>query len=128
MFEALQEYHREQGHFRVSKDPPLRPGLRRWVLRQRWEQRNGSLHKDRFERLSEIGFPWGLQEEPRWEQKYSELAAYKQQYGHCNVPSHWPQNKTLGLWVMHQRRAKRFATSRPEHIQKLDELGFEWRS
>ena len=37
---------------------------------------------------------------------------------------HWPPNKTLGLWVMNQRLGR----GRPEHIQKLDELGFEWRS
>src|SRR4051812_31151104 len=40
---------------------------------------------------AEINKP-GCQEEPRWEQRYAELPAYRQQFGHSNVPSHWPQN------------------------------------
>ncbi len=128
MFEALQDFHRQSGHFWVTEDPPSRPGLRRWALHQREYRRHGILRENRFQRLNEVGFPWGLQENPRWEQRYAELAAYKQRCGHCNVPSHWSQNKTLGLWVMNQRLAKRLGRSSPEHIIKLNELGFEWRS
>lgn len=126
MFNLLEAFHGQHGHFRVTEDPPGRPGLHRWVLHQRECWKKGKLQPWNGKRLKEIGFPLEQAEEPRWEQRYAELAAYKERHGHCNVPSHWAENKALGSWVMTQRRRKRLGRLREEQIKRLEGLGFEW--
>ncbi len=39
----------------------------------------------------------------QWNERYSELLAYKSELGHCNVPYHWPSNPPLSQWVKRQR-------------------------
>ena len=79
-----------------------------------------------------------LHHQQKWDRRFAELEAFKNCFGHCVVRvtglkmfhliGRRTQNKSLGFWVMHQRLAKRRGKVRPEHIQKLNELGFEWRS
>jgi hypothetical protein len=38
-----------------------------------------------------------------WEQRYKDLIAFRKEYGHCFVPSHWPHKEPLALWVKRQR-------------------------
>jgi hypothetical protein len=59
-----------------------------------------------------------------WEAKLSELKLFSKRFGHCNVPQYWPENKSLGCWVIHQR-AYKYRIS-PKRIEKLDKLGFIW--
>lgn len=34
---------------------------------------------------------------------YRKLAAFKKRFGHCRVPSNWPEDRTLAAWVERQR-------------------------
>ena len=62
-----------------------------------------------------------------------QLAEYRNQYGDCNVPVGWPDNKSLGNWVQRQRLCKGkfdqdmlFSHLTKERIVALDSLGFVW--
>eukprot|EP00980_Cylindrotheca_fusiformis_P029670 scaffold23675_cov108-Cylindrotheca_fusiformis.AAC.8 len=63
----------------------------------------------------------------KWDLRFNELAAFKAEYGHCNVPQQYTSNKALSQWVRrqryHRRRTGRISSSR---IRRLDELGFIW--
>lgn len=75
------------------------------------------------------------------------LLLFKEKHGNCNVPYDYPQDTILGHWVNHQRhqytiykaeqekgamidyskkRKRCVRTIRPELIQFLDSIGFEW--
>lgn len=75
------------------------------------------------------------------------LLLFKEKHGNCNVPYDYPQDTILGHWVNHQRhqytiykaeqekgamidyskkRKRCIRTIRPELIQFLDSIGFEW--
>ena len=41
--------------------------------------------------------------ETTWDRHYTDLIAYKQQHGHCNVPRSYKENTSLGKWVSRVR-------------------------
>ncbi len=61
-----------------------------------------------------------------WDEKFGELQAFKDHYGHCSVPSRWPENKQLGMWVSTQRLLARGGKLRRERTERLSDLGFIW--
>ena len=67
-----------------------------------------------------------------WLIRYEELIAFKQQHGHCNVPTRYVQNKSLGLWVSTQRHQYGLLCKgessciTAERIAALEKIGFEW--
>jgi hypothetical protein len=62
----------------------------------------------------------------------SELADYRKNHGHCNVPYNYSENAKLSKWVgtqrynyrMHLEGKRSFITT--FRIQELESLGFEW--
>jgi hypothetical protein len=54
------------------------------------------------------------------------LAEFKKKHGHCNVPSKYLPNPSLGIWVGNVRRRKKLGGRDPELACRLDELGFSW--
>ena len=67
-----------------------------------------------------------------WLRRYDELIAFKQQHGHCKVPQSYSQSKTLGVWVMTQRKQYRLlwkgesSCMTAERQAALEKIGFEW--
>ena len=57
---------------------------------------------------------------------YQALQEYKQKHGHCNVPTKYPDNPQLGIWVGHQRTSKKNGKLSSDRIQKLEVIGFSW--
>jgi hypothetical protein len=55
-----------------------------------------------------------------WEKNIGALCHFKAQHGHCNVPSRYPENKSLANWVHNVR--SRLLTQ--EQVRQLKELGF----
>jgi hypothetical protein len=119
--------------------------LAQWVITQRWSKRNLDHGKPnarmtvaRVIKLAELGFEWerpgnGGCKEPQWDSWLAQLAAYKAQHGHCNVPYSWPENPQLGKWAGRQRtnkkevdRGERAPHMSAERVAKLNALGFEW--
>eukprot|EP00934_Nitzschia_sp_Nitz4_P002865 Nitzschia sp. Nitz4//scaffold231_size31564//27935//28873//NITZ4_007944-RA/size31564-processed-gene-0.32-mRNA-1//1//CDS//3329543305//2855//frame0 len=80
------------------------------------------------------GPAYTLQQAGRWQQRFMELAHFKNEYGHCCVPSHWPQNHSLAQWVKRQRSQRKLkqegrrSNMTPQREQALTEMGFVWDS
>ena len=86
------------------------------------------LSSERIQRLNELGFAWDPNAE-RWKQGFSELAIFKEEFGHCRVLRSFntASNYTLGSWVSKQRTAYNKDQLTPERIQRLGDLGFVWK-
>ena len=61
----------------------------------------------------------------RWNEKYTELAAFEREHGHVSVPPRDPF-VDLNKWVVYQRKRRRLGTMSPEQEVKLDKLGVCW--
>ena len=72
------------------------------------------------------------QQEGQWQQRYSELVAFKEEHGHSCVPSHWPRNVALALWVKRQRsqfklkEEGKHSNMTDARENALNALGFVW--
>ena len=66
--------------------------------------------------------------EDLWEKSYTELAAYKDHFGHCNIPINYDANPSLGAWAFSQRMAHKKDKLSQDRIDKLNELGFSFGS
>lgn len=70
----------------------------------------------------------------QWNERYMELMEYRSQYGHCNVPYHWPDNKPLSQWVKRQRhqhklkKESKHSNLTDDRELLLERLGFVWDS
>jgi hypothetical protein len=68
----------------------------------------------------------------KWEVHWSQLKAYKEKFGHSQVPTHFSDNPKLGRWVHTQRHQRRLllkgkkSCMTPERIALLDQLEFSW--
>ena len=137
MYNELVEYKEEHHHCVVPKRYPPNKTLGTWVDTQRQECRKkkkgkpSSMTPGRIQKLEEIGFVWNVREAD-WLEMYNELVEYKEEHHHCVVPKRYPPNKTLGTWVITQRKEYRKkkegkpSSMTPGRIQKLEEIGFAW--
>jgi hypothetical protein len=75
-----------------------------------------------------------LHQAGKWQDRFNELVKFKEEYDHCCVPSHWPQNSPLAQWVKRQRSQWRLkyegkhSNMTNERERTLSELGFGWDS
>jgi hypothetical protein len=89
------------------------------------------LTSDEMMVLNHVNFPWRLPQEVKWNQQYEELVKYCSNHNNCNVPHNVPH---LGEWVNNQRRLKKmYAAGKKssltiKRIEKLNTLGFDWRT
>ncbi len=85
---------------------------------------------ERVEMLNQIDFVWHVN---TWNERYEELKAFKDQFGHFLVPTDY-QNKQLRPWITTQRSHYRFLQEgKPsqltdERIEMLDKIGFPWKT
>ena len=56
----------------------------------------------------------------------NELAEFKREFGHCNVPRSYKRNPQLGRWCDTQRQLLKNGKLSQDRIDKLYELGFTW--
>eukprot|EP00521_Asterionellopsis_glacialis_P007304 CAMPEP_0195282632 /NCGR_PEP_ID=MMETSP0707-20130614/1423_1 /TAXON_ID=33640 /ORGANISM="Asterionellopsis glacialis, Strain CCMP134" /LENGTH=279 /DNA_ID=CAMNT_0040341631 /DNA_START=8 /DNA_END=844 /DNA_ORIENTATION=+ len=99
MFQRLLEYKNKHGDclvpVRYKKD--LKLGA--WVRNQRIRRKSCS--KERFERLTSIGFLWSVkepQQQQAWKTMYKRLLVYKARFGDCLVPQRYREDPKLGAW------------------------------
>ena len=129
MFGQLERFAQEHGHAEVPKGYAGEPGLWGWVANQREARNGGRLRADRRERLERIGFAWrdtGRSHAQRWEDRFTQLLAFRERHGHCRVPAKWREDAAFGHWVYNQRLFKSTGKLNAERIRRLDEIGFEW--
>mmetsp|Transcript_16748 Transcript_16748/g.24760 ORF Transcript_16748/g.24760 Transcript_16748/m.24760 type:complete len:270 (+) Transcript_16748:203-1012(+) len=137
-FQKLLRFRKQHGHCHVPCVYNADPSLARWVKRQRYHYylyangKQSPIKCDRIEKLEEIGFIWHAQE-ALWQDRLNELLSFKKMYGHCVVPTNYPENQTLATWVKFQRRQhKLHEQGRPSYmsaarIAVLEKHGFEWK-
>ncbi len=137
MLARLQRFAAEHGHTRVPQAFADDPKLGNWVSTQRYFFRKGRLSADRIKALNEVGFVWTINSsvapealantfDDRWQAMLGELRRYREQFGHCRVPSGWDGNPRLANWVSVQRRARKQHRVSPDRIAQLEALGFAW--
>lgn len=135
-YKELLEFHKKHGHAAVPHTFPENPQLARWVKRQRRQyklrrdNRQSTMTTERLEMLNSVGFIWDSHD-VNWREKLDSLGKFRQERGHCNVPSNY-RDKKLATWVKCQRRQYKLywdgkpSAMSPERIMELEKLGFEW--
>ena len=111
--------------------------LAQWVKRQRYqyklkmEGRHSTLTDERLQILQELGFVWDSHG-AAWEERLNELRSFWMAHNHCNVPSKYPENHQLSIWVKCQRRQYKLlmrgqrSNMTQQRINDLERLGFVW--
>jgi hypothetical protein len=70
----------------------------------------------------------------QWNERFQDLCQFRQEYGYCCVPSHWPKNPPLAQWVKRQRYQYKIknegqhSTMTEDREKLLEQLGFVWDS
>jgi superfamily II DNA or RNA helicase len=123
-FGLLEAFAELEGHCRVFPKYQTTDGYRlgQWVNSQRSNKESMSPErKARLETLS--GWSWEPREE-KWEEKFSELLAYKVQHRDVNVPT--DTSNKLWVWVRIQRQSGSKGVLSKDRLQRLVEIGFNW--
>ena len=125
MLSRLDNFKKEFGHCRVPYSWEKDKQLALWVLRQRKMNLQGKILDYRRQLLNQIGFTWAIQEtyDEQWENYFRQLANFKTEFGHCNVPG---KNIKLVSWIERQRLTKKKNLLASQREQRLNELGFIW--
>ncbi len=132
----LEAFRERYGQVRVSKRDAAWPGLGGWLEKQRSVWRAGTLPPERVARLEALGVESqimtdrvpGTEAAARWEKRCAELMRFREQYGHCDVPSILVGNQVLADWVHSQRSNHRLGRMTRQHRERLEAVGFTWRS
>ncbi len=85
------------------------------------------MSSERIALLEKVGFEWtgGV---ATWDERFAELCAYKERFGHTLVPVKWKENPLLGGWVSAQRYKGNQGKLNKEYEGRLNSIGFEWKA
>ena len=138
-------FKEEFGHCYVPRSYADNPSLGHWCnvminsynKIQKGMKTNSNLSQGRIERLEEIGFQWQVltDYDKAFEKRCRELISFKEEFGHCNVPTSYANNPSLGKWCSNKRTAhnkiqKGVNTNSnlsQGRIERLEEIGFQWK-
>ena len=134
-FERLKAFKEETGHFHLPKRDPLS----QWARDQRTQKAkqdkgmSSTLTPERREALESIGFPWRLWTKKTWEERITDLEAFRQANGHCDVPIRRDVPQSMATWVDEQRKLYRLKHLKGKKTALTDEreaqltaMGFSW--
>ncbi len=125
MFNRLLEFKKLHGHCSVPSHSYHCKSLARWVDRIRKIYRLGRLSRERIHRLDGVGFTWHPAAS-NWDERLSELAAFKQRHGHCRVGCSGKSGAKLESWCQHLRERRRKGRLTPAQVGQLSDLGFDF--
>lgn len=139
MFSRLTEFHVANGHVRVPQIYPADKKLGLWVTTQRRKRRLEKLTASQIEKLNGLGFVWGFSGndevgegsritpfDHRWSAMLAMLCEFREEHGHCRVPTAWAKNRRLASWVSVQRQRKKQNKLHEDRVALLESLGFDW--
>ena len=113
-------------HSRISCHSKDYPSLGDWIHKQR--RRKDSLSKEQIKLLNNVNFVWPedirKEKNKRWLLLFKRLENFKREKGHCNVPSQYLPDKTLGKWVDGLRIRRQYLEE--WKTKKLKVIGFKW--
>lgn len=136
-FQELCKYKDHHGDCLVPHNWRENVPLAKWVKRQRYqyklkkEGKHSTMSDAREIALEQVGFRWEYHK-VAWEERLKELHEFREEKGHCNVPSTYPENPQLSVWVQCQRRQYKLyckgerSYMTEERIEKLRGLDFVW--
>jgi superfamily II DNA or RNA helicase len=86
------------------------------------------LFPDQIKRLDDIGFIWNIIKEDPFEKGFQETLLYKEKTGNPNIPEGYKtlKGRPLGYWQANQRSNYKRGLLSPDHIKRLDDIGFIW--
>ena len=136
-YQDMVEFRQRHGHCLVPLNHAENPSLAHWVKRQRYQYslklfgKHSTLTEERQAMLELLNFIWDSHG-AQWEERYQELIQFVRYYGHPNVPTKYPKNPKLSIWVKCQRRQYKLYHQRgpqhsnitPERIERLSQIGF----
>lgn len=139
MLNELIDFKKQYGHCDVPARYPPNTALGAWVAHQRVMKQQAERSKQsppamtlkRIQMLDAIGFIWDSYQ-ATWEKMFRELVAFKQEFGHCEVPSRYSANPALATWVARQRgQYKAYRKNEPngmspQRVALLEAQGFKW--
>lgn len=117
-FRGLVTFKEEHGHLNIPKSNKK---LYKFKGRQIHLYNLNKLSQNRIDMLNSIGIVWDIFEE-LWNTRYMELAEFKEEHGHLNVPDN-EEYKTLSTWVKTQKRNNNAGKLTPERKKLLSDLG-----
>ena len=124
-FAQLLVFKQKFGHCSVPLSKANRTSLSHWVNWQREMLRTGRIASAREARLTSLGFLWN--KSCLWTIHFLELARFRMDFGHCDVPRRWAQDPHLGSWVSWLRQTrKRNKILAARRVEMLESLGFRW--
>jgi hypothetical protein len=120
----LKEFHRINGNCKVIRKYHNKQ-LAYWVGSQRKYYNKGLLNKDRVDKLNELNFEWGPDEQ--WLLRFKELQNYYEKFGTSDVPRRYKTNNfSLGSWAVTTRILYKKGELSKEQIDLLEGIGFKW--
>lgn len=141
-FKELQTYRKRFGHCDVHVRWRENLRLARWVTCQRYYRRKGILSQERIARLDRMGFSWNSliqMEHPsgsfakhvkvlneNWNRRFTELAGFIKQHGHCRIPTQAPRWAFLYHWILRQRKQGCAGVMPARRRARLESIGFPW--
>ena len=97
-----------------------------WVNFQRQQRKKTALSDEQISLLDKLSFTWRQRERESWEDRLAEVVAFKEEYGHCDIPLTLKNPPKLSAFVNNSRSQRNNGTLTVERIAKLDAVGFIW--
>jgi hypothetical protein len=119
---ALAAFKAEFGHTNVPRTYEADRDLAAWVRTVRESWRNGRLHEIHVQLLTEADFSFAPNN-AAWAAQYESLKHYVEVEGNAKVPRDH-ENRSLAIWVMHQRNHFKAGLLEDAEIAQLNALGF----
>lgn len=127
-FLRLVNFKLTNGSCLIRKSDPDK-SLYEWVVKQRTHRRKNLLSPEQVSKLDLLGFEWGesklLSEIEVWMKGYEKLKAFHAVHNHT-MPAKADGDMQLVSWVTQQRHRHRKGNLKPEYVNLLNQLNFEW--
>jgi len=94
----------------------------------------------RMRQLDDLGFEWSpnrsrARGQKTFDERMKDLRAFKDKFGHCNVPREYEDDLSLASWCQIVRmsywkiKENKNPTKKltPKEIKQLEDIGFQWR-
>jgi superfamily II DNA or RNA helicase len=123
-YEQLKEFYGINGNCMVKRKDENKQ-LANWVVTQRKFYNKGLLEKERIDKLNELNFEWGSDEQ--WLLRFKDLEKYYKEFGTSNVPKRYKVNNfNLGDWAVWVRDLYRKGQLSKLQIDLLEGIEFKW--
>lgn len=133
-FALAADYSREHGHLKIPNKYKTAGGysLGEWIRSQREKKRDGTLEKDKEERLNAIGMDWLSSQAREWETHFESCRKYYEKHGNLNMTTSYISEDgfQLGLWLWRIRTGKKKLKTSGENgnqIARFESIGIVWR-